>query len=184
MVAFANAPGGSRPIRPIFCSISNGIFFLWRTQPATPFMTEDAWKKDLFFASVYLSARPVNIIAGRVVPFRHRTWAGRMPSALTAYPYGIRELARVYVLAGKQPDDATAYVQQREFYDLHTAPVEPVTLLPDYQPINVSFGGIGFGFADAALAGFNIVSDSLTRQVNEALATMKQASSTVEMWSV
>ena len=148
------------------------------------FMTASAWEKDLSMASVYLTARPVNLIAGRVLPARHRTWAGKLPSPLTAYPYGIRELARVYVLSGKEESDAQAFIQQREFYDLHTAPVEPVTLLPDYQPINTSFGGIGLGLADGALAGFNIVSDSLIRQVNEALANIQSATSTVEMWSV
>lgn len=148
------------------------------------FMTADAWKKDLSMASVYLCARPLGLIAGRVLPARHRTWAGKMPSPLTAFPYGIRQLARVYVLSGKEESDAQAFVEQREFYDLHTAAVEPVKLLPDYQPINTSFGGIGFGFADAALAGFNIINDSLIRQVNEALSNLQVGSSTVEMWSV
>lgn len=148
------------------------------------FMTEAAWEKDLWMASVFLCARPINLIAGRTLPPRHRTWAGKMPSAFTAYPYGIRELARVYVLAGSSPEDAEAHLQHREFYDLHTAAVEPVSLLPDYKPINTNFGGIGLGFADAALDGFNIVADSLTRQVNEALQNLRAGSSTVEMWSV
>ena len=148
------------------------------------FMTAEAWKLDLSMCSVYLTARPVNLIAGRVLPARHRTWAGKMPSSRTAYPYGIRELARVYVLAGKEEADAAAFVQQREFYDLHSSPVEPIMFLPNYQPINTSFGGIGFGLADGALAGFNIVNDLLTRQVNEALANMAVGTSSVEMWSV
>lgn len=160
--------------------------FLPVTDSARPpfFMTASAWERDLFMASVYLTARPVNLIAGRVLPARHRTWAGKMPSAMTAYPYGILQLARVYVLTGKEETDAQAFIQQREFYDLHTAPVEPITLLPDYQPINTSFGGIGLGLADGALAGFNIVSDAMTRQVNEALANMQATTSSVEMWSV
>lgn len=148
------------------------------------FMTADAWEKDLYLASVFLCARPLNLIAGRVLPPRHRTWAGKMPSALTAYPYGIRELARLYVLSGSDPTDAEIFVQQREFYDLHSAPVEPVSLLPDYKPITTSFGGIGLGFADAALDAYNTMGAALTDQVNEALKNMQAATSTVEMWSV
>jgi hypothetical protein len=147
------------------------------------FRTADAWEKDLLVASVYLYSRPVWAFLGHVLPARYRTWAGRKP-ARPAFPFGVRELARVYVLRGKEPDDQQAFVKQVEFWDLAAEPVEPVKLLPDYKPIGGGFSGIGFGFADAAIGGYNIVADSLTQQVNAALENIAAGTSSVEFWTV
>ena len=95
------------------------------------YQTADAWTKDLLVASVYLSARPWNLFSGRILPAQYRTWAGKLPT-LPTYPYGIFELARIYLLVGDQPGDVTPGVEQVEYWDLQCAPVDPVTVIPDY----------------------------------------------------
>lgn len=147
------------------------------------FRTEEAWKKELLVASVYVYARPLGVFMARVLPARYRTWAGKLPRA--AYPHGVRELAKVYVLRGEDERDQLAFVKQEEFWDLAAEPVDPIKLLPDYVPYpGGSMGGIGLGFGDAALAGFNIVADSVTKQVNAALENIAAATASVEFWSV
>ncbi len=148
------------------------------------FRTAEAWEKDLLVASVYLSARPRGIFMTRRIPARYRTWAGKMPSRTPSSMLATRELAKVYVLKGDDPADQQAFVKQEEFWDLAAAGVEPVKLLPDYKPIGGSFGGIGLGFADAALGGYNMMGDAITDQVNAALAQIGWQTNSVEFWSV
>ena len=148
------------------------------------FRTAEAWEKDLVVASVYLYARPLGIFMTRTLPDRYRTWAGKMPSRTTSSMLATRELAKVYVLKGSDPADQQAFVKQEEFWDLAAAGVEPVKLLPNYKPIGGGFGGIGLGFADAALGAFNSFGDFLTNQVNAALAQIGQQTNSVEFWTV
>ncbi len=148
------------------------------------FRTADAWEKELLVASVYLYARPRGIFMARTLPARYRTWAGKMPSRIASSTLATRELAKIYVLRGSDPTDQQAFVKQEEFWDLFAAGVEPVKLLPDYKPIDGSFGGIGLGFADAALGTFNFFGDFITDQVNAALAQIGWQTNSVEFWTV
>jgi len=148
------------------------------------FRTAEAWEKDLFVASVYLYARPRGIFMARTLPSRYRTWAGKMPARTPSSMLATRELAKIYVLRGSDPADQQAFVKQEEFWDLFAAGVEPVKLLPDYKPIGGSFGGIGLGFADAALGTFNFFGDFITDQVNAALTQIGWQTNSVEFWTV
>jgi len=148
------------------------------------FRTADAWEKDLLVASVYLYARPRGIFMSRPLPARYRTWAGKMPSTATSSTLATRELARIYVLRGSDPTDQQAFVKQMEFWDLAAAGVEPVKLLPDFKPIGSGIGGMGLGFADAALGAYNFFGDFITDQVNAALAQIGWQTNSVEFWSV
>ena len=148
------------------------------------FRTADAWEKDLVVASVYLYSRPAWAFAGRVMTARYRTWAGRLP-VRPVFPFGVRELARVYVLKGTAPDDQQAFVKQLEFWDLESAPVEPVKLLPDYVPSGGSLDAIGasvgIGMIGSAL---DAVGSMLTDSINAALANIATETSSVEFWTV
>ena len=174
------------PVDPPYILLTAAKDFTPVADGARPpaFCTEAAWLKNLSIARVFLSARPFGIINNRVVPSLYRTWAGTMPDPLTSYPYGIRELARIYLLSGPQPDDAQVFIQHREFWNLWAVPVDPITLFPSTNPINVSFGGYGFGLLDGGISGINIISDEMVNEVNAALANIGQSTSSVEFWSV
>jgi hypothetical protein len=146
------------------------------------FRTKEAWEKTLLAASVYLYSRPAWAFPGRTLPARYRTWAGRMPQK-PLYPFGVRELATVYILQGEEPGDVESFVQQKEFWDLAAEPVDPIKLLPAYVPLPGGFA-IGGGLLDAGLAGFNAVAESMTAQINAALANISGEIATVEWWSV
>lgn len=142
------------------------------------FRSEAAWEKSLWVASVYLYARMTG------APARYRTWAGKITPRMKSDVLGVRELARVYVLRGEEPEDQEAFVHQLEFYDLFAQGVQPVKLLPDAAHIPDVFGALGFGFAAGAVAGFNATSDALTQIINGALGSIQQETASVEWWSV
>lgn len=169
-----------------FISLDTDEDFVAVADAARPqaFRTAEAWEKDLFVASVYLYARPRGIFMARTLPSRYRTWAGKMPSRIASSTLATRELAKIYMLRGSDPTDQQAFVKQEEFWDLFAAGVEPVKLLPDYKPIDGGFGGIGLGFADAALGTFNFFGDFITDQVNAALAQIGWQTNSVEFWTV
>jgi hypothetical protein len=169
-----------------FISLDTEEDFVAVTDAARPqaFRTAEAWEKDLLVASIYLYTRPRGIFMARPLPARYRTWAGKMPARTPSSMLATRELAKVYVLKGHDPADQQAFVKQEEFWDLFAAGVEPVKLLPDYKPIGGGFGGIGLGFADAALGSYNSFGDFLTNQVNAALAQIGWQTNSVEFWSV
>jgi len=176
------------PLDPPYLLVSSDQDFVSVPDGSRPltFQTKEAWAKGLLSCSIYLSARKVSIINNRIVPTQYRLWAGQMPSTPT-YPYGERELARLYLLQGTKPDDQQIFILQLEFHDLMSAPVDPVTLLPDYQPINLADLGagafLGLGLAAGAVTGINIVEQELTNEVNQALQNLTSAS-TVEFWTV
>lgn len=140
-------------------------------------------KSKVYHAHVFLCALPISLVAGRVVPSLYRTFVGQLPTR-SAYPYGLRELATITLTESLEDGTVTTSVNQREFSDLAAAPVEPVRLLPDYQPVEGSFGILGFGYADQFLQGSNIINDSLVNQINEALRNLQAGTSSVEFWSV
>lgn len=140
-------------------------------------------EKEVLRASVYVSTRLVGWLAGRTLPARFRTWAGRLPSASASAVRDVREIARLWLLRDADGGEEVR-VEQLEYFDLWAAGVEPVKLLPDYRPLVGSFGGIGLGFADGALDAFNIGANMLTQAVNAALANIAADINSVEYWSV
>jgi len=172
--------------QPPFLALDTETDFSAVADGARPqaFRTADAWEKDLVVASVYLYSRPTWAFAGHVLPARYRTWAGRLP-VRPAFPFGVRELARVYVLKGTAPDDQQAFVKQMEFWDLAAETVEPVKLLPYYVPTGGSLDAIGasvgIGLIGSALdAGGSMLTDS----INAAFANIATETSSVEFWTV
>ncbi len=155
--------------QPPYLLLTSGVDFTPVADSARPdiYQNEAAWKKKLSVATIYLCALPLKL-SGRQTPTSYRTWGGRIPSQ-NPYPYGLRHLARVYLLEGEKPGDASATVEQLEFWPFQCAPVEPIKLLPDYQPI-------GDPTVDLFGSLFN-------QQINEALANNAQAASTVEFWT-
>jgi len=177
------------PLDPPYLLVSSDQDFVAVPDASRPltFQTTEAWAKDLLSCSITLSARKVSIINNRIVPTQYRLWAGQMPSTPT-YPYGERDLARLYLLQGKKPEDQQLFIHQLEFHDLMSAPVDPVTLLPDYQPLDLADLGagafLGLGLVAGAVSGINIVEQELTNQVNQALMNLQTSASSVEFWTV
>ena len=171
--------------QPPFLALDTETDFVAVADAARPqaFRTEAAWKKELLVASVYLYSRPTWAFAGHVLTARYRTWAGRLP-VRPAFPFGVRELARVYVLKGTAPTDQEASVHQLEFWDLAAETVEPVKLLPDYVPTGGSLDAIGasvgLGMIGSAL---DAVGSMLTDSINAALANIATETSSVEFWT-
>lgn len=139
------------------------------------YQTAEAWTKSLTMASVFVCALPIQIVGNRIVKPMYRTWAGKIPSQ-DPFPYGLREVARVYLLTGQSAGDVAADVLQLEFWNLACVPVDPVTLLPNYQPT-------GDGMMDSILGSSALIGQSLTDSINEALANIGQSTSSVEFWN-
>ena len=147
------------------------------------FCTEQEWEKDLFVTSVWLSASPVKMLAGIPVPPFYRTFLGRFDST-PSYPYGTRELARIYASVTKERANVSLFVDQLEYYDLAVVAVEPARVLVDYNPVETDYGIIGGGFATSFADDVNATGKMLADQVNAATQAISSNNNTVEWWSL
>ena len=165
---------------------------IWRESidpPYMPLKLSDAQlilndgKHKVYLAHVFLCALPISIVAGRIVPSLYRTFVGQLPTRST-YPYGLRELATITLTESLADGSVTISINQREFSDIACTPVDPVKLIPTYQPVSSDFGFLGLGLASVAVDGLNIVSDEMVNEIDQALQNLQAGASSVEFWSV
>lgn len=164
-------------------------------RPLLYFRSREMWERDLYFASVFLTATPGTY--SRVEnqyhfplpaqPNRFRVAIGpRLPTVPRGNSYGgVFELARLYLTrANGDPATDRLYVQQRCFWSLWTLNVSPNPggAQSIFTPTPV-FGGIGLGFADAFAEGAAAVANELVDEILAAIARLYEGTSGQPFWS-
>ena len=146
-------------------------FRLWVGSRPTYFQQEEFEKKNLWYASVFLSANPLHAlpsVSGSALtelaaklPERFRLRAGRAPTGTVGIAGGTIEIARLWLVRDPLANDVLGtdevFVQQRVYTHLQAVIVAP-----------------GLSISDGSLLG-NLAQD----QLNAALA----AASAQEFWS-
>lgn len=158
------------------------------------FRTPDRWKRQLWKASVFVSATPARFsrVENRLhfpLPTKNVRYRIGISEALPKTEGGVQaggahELARVYLL--REPGNIEAdeiFVQQRCFWSLWTMNVAPFFDLDPFVatasfPL-IGLGGVGALGAVGLVLGFNLVTDALFREI----AAGFEKPSSVEFWS-
>jgi hypothetical protein len=137
-------------------------------------------------AGVVLAAFPFNIVLTRVLPKRFRVYAGKAnPAAIRQARVGeLLELARIYQVRGSGGELEAVAVRQLVFWNLAAAAYEPdLQKVDPTLPTLPSFGGIGLGFADSFLMGFNLTNQALAASANAAITNIEQQLDPTEFWT-
>ncbi len=162
------------------------------------FRTAEAWEKDLYQASVWVSvgfwrADPsLDLVRGKEAPRRLTRWrvfAGRFPNSSDSIRVGTaKELARLYLLRDPaHPENDEMHVQQRTYWNLIARTVEPVFGLGSALELAeaatlavLPLGAGGLALGTALLAAEAALTEILLENLNDVLASTAE----IDLWSV